>query len=50
MVEKRLWTREELILAVNLYLKLPFQHFIQEHPEIIHLANLIGRTHLVLLL
>ncbi len=39
-----LWTREELILAFNLYLKLPFGKMHSRTPEIIHLANIIGRT------
>jgi putative restriction endonuclease len=38
------WTREELILALNLYLKLPFGKLHQRTPEIIDLAALIGRT------
>lgn len=41
---QRLWTREELILAVNLYCKLPFGKLHRLNPEVIHLANLIGRT------
>lgn len=39
-----LWTREELILAVNLYCKLPFGRLHRLNPEVIHLADLIGRT------
>lgn len=39
-----LWTREELILAVNLYCKLPFGKMHSSNPEIIKLAELIGRT------
>ncbi|PKP53451.1 MAG: restriction endonuclease [Bacteroidetes bacterium HGW-Bacteroidetes-1] len=39
-----LWTREELILAFNLYLKLPFGKMHSRTHEIIHLANIIGRT------
>ncbi|MEK8179150.1 HNH endonuclease [Flavobacterium buctense] len=41
---KILWTREELILAFNLYLKLPFGKMHKNTPEIIELANLLGRT------
>lgn len=44
MAQKNLWTREELILAFNLYLKLPFGKMNKSTPEIIQLANLIGRT------
>ena len=41
---QKLWTREELILAVNLYCKLPFGRLHSRNPEVINLANLIGRT------
>ncbi|AXY76819.1 HNH endonuclease [Paraflavitalea soli] len=40
----RLWTRDELILALNLYLKLPFGKMDSHTPEVMHLASLIGRT------
>lgn len=43
-MERRLWTREELILALNLYLKLPFGKLHHGNPEIIHLAHIIDRT------
>jgi putative restriction endonuclease len=41
---KKLWTREELILAINLYCKLTFGKLHHGNPAIISLANLIGRT------
>lgn len=41
---QRLWTRKELILAINLYCKLPFGKLHKSNPDIIHLANLIERT------
>lgn len=41
---QRLWTRDELILTINLYCKLPFGRLHKLNPEIIHLANLINRT------
>ncbi|MCC6411489.1 MAG: HNH endonuclease [Saprospiraceae bacterium] len=41
---QRLWTRDELILAMNLYCKLPFGRLHNRNPEIIHLASLIDRT------
>lgn len=44
MPRKNLWTRHELILALNLYLKLPFGKLHSRTPEIIHLANILGRT------
>jgi putative restriction endonuclease len=43
-MERKLWTREELILVFNLYLKLPFGKMHTKTPEIIDMANLIGRT------
>lgn len=44
MAAKNLWTREELILAFNLYLKIEFGKTHARNPEIIKLANLISRT------
>jgi putative restriction endonuclease len=41
---QKLWTRDELILAVNLYCKLPFGRLHRLNPEVIHLSNLINRT------
>lgn len=41
---RNLWTKEELILAFNLYLKLPFGKMHKHTPEIIELGNLLGRT------
>lgn len=38
------WTREELILALDLYYRLPFGRLNRSTPEVIELANLIGRT------
>jgi putative restriction endonuclease len=43
-MERKLWLREELILVFNLYLKLPFGKMHTRTPEIIEMANLIGRT------
>jgi len=43
-VGQRLWTREELILAINLYCKIPFGKIHQGNPMIISLASLIDRT------
>src|SRR6185437_8760181 len=39
-----LWTKDELMLAVNLYSKLTFGQMSQTNRDIIELANLIGRT------
>ena len=41
---QKLWTRSELILAINLYCKLPFGQLHRSNPQVIHLAELIGRT------
>lgn len=38
------WTREELILTFNLYLKIPFGKFHHGNKEVIELASLIYRT------
>jgi putative restriction endonuclease len=38
------WTREELILAFNLYFKIPFGKIDDKTPEIISLAKILGRT------
>jgi len=43
-MKRRLWTREELIIVLNLYLKLPFGKLHSRTPEIIRLADFIGRT------
>lgn len=42
--QQRLWTREELILAFNLYLKIEFGKTHKGNPQVIELANIIGRT------
>lgn len=44
MATRNLWKKEELILAFNLYLKIPFGKMHSTNKDIIHLANLIGRT------
>lgn len=41
---RRNWTREQLILAFNLYCKTPFGRIHIRNPEIISLARAIGRT------
>lgn len=41
---QKLWSREELILAINLYCKLPFGRLHNSNPQVIRLAELIGRT------
>jgi len=41
---QRLWTRDELILTINLYCKLPFGKLDKNTPAVIELAELLGRT------
>lgn len=38
------WTRDELILAINLYCKTPFGRIHVRNPDIIELAKLLNRT------
>lgn len=38
------WTREQLLVAINLYCELDFGKFHKDHPRIIELATQIGRT------
>ncbi len=42
--ERRLWTKDELIVAFNLYLQLPFGKLDSRTPQVIHLGELIGRN------
>lgn len=42
--KQRLWTREEYILAFNLYMKIEFGKTHSRNPKIIELAKLIDRT------
>lgn len=44
MAERNLWTRDEYILALNLYYKLPFGQLSQTNKNVQELAKLIGRT------
>lgn len=41
---QKLWTKDELILAINLYCKLPFGRLHKNTAEIIELANLLDRS------
>lgn len=41
---QKLWTRDELILAINLYCKIPFGKMHSRNRQVIELAQLIGRT------
>lgn len=44
IMPRRNWTREELVLTLNLYLKLPYGKMDSRTAEVIYLANLINRT------
>ena len=41
---KRQWTREETIIVLSLYCRIPFSQSNASHPEIRKVAELIGRT------
>lgn len=41
---QKLWTREESVLAINLYCKIPFGQMHSRNSDVIELAHLIGRT------
>jgi putative restriction endonuclease len=43
-MERRLWTREELILALSVYFQLPFGRLNRTTPEVKELAKLINRS------
>lgn len=43
-MNRRLWSKEELILSFNLYLKLPFGKMHSSNPDIVKLAELLDRT------
>lgn len=40
----RLWSRDELLLAINLYCRLPFGHIDKGNSQVLALAALIGRS------
>jgi putative restriction endonuclease len=41
---KRNWTKEQTIIAFNLYCKIPFQKASSTNPDIIRIAKIIGRS------
>lgn len=43
-MNRKLWSYEELVLAFNLYLKLPFGKMHKSNPDIMKLADLLNRT------
>ena len=38
------WTREQTIVAFNVYCKIPFKNSSSRHPEVIRYAKIIGRS------
>lgn len=42
--ERRRWTREELLIVLNLYHKLPFGKITSRQPVVVDLAEKLGRT------
>lgn len=44
MAKNSHWTREQLLLALRLYVRLPFGQLHQRNPAVIKFANHIGRT------
>ena len=43
-MERRLWSKEEMILVLTLYLKIPFGKMHSSNPEVVNLARLLNRT------
>lgn len=43
-IPRRTWSRDELLLALHLYMRLPFGQQHARNPQIIKLATVIGRT------
>ena len=43
-MKRRNWTRDELILAFNLYCKVPFGSMHSKNPKVIELSNIIDRS------
>jgi putative restriction endonuclease len=44
MAKQNLWTKEQTIVALNLYCKIPFNRVSSNHHDIIKIAKIIGRT------
>jgi len=42
--DRRFWTRDEFIVAFNLYLTIEYKKISDQNPDVIKLANLINRT------
>lgn len=44
MAKQDLWTKEQTIVALNLYCKIPFNRVSSNHPDIFRIAKIIDRT------
>lgn len=44
MTKQKKWTREQTIVAFNVYCKIPFKKSSKSHPTVIKYANIIGRS------
>ena len=44
MAKQNLWTKEQTIVALNLYCKIPFNKVSSSHPDIVKIARIIRRT------
>lgn len=42
--QNRKWTKDESVLALALYCKIPFSKINKDHPQVIELSKLLGRT------
>lgn len=42
--QSRKWTKDEVVLALALYCKIPFGKINKNHPQVVELAKLLGRT------
>ncbi|MFA5832406.1 MAG: HNH endonuclease [Bacteroidota bacterium] len=43
-MKQNIWTREQTIVAFNLYCKIPFNKVSSNHPEILKISKIIGRS------
>jgi putative restriction endonuclease len=44
MAKQNHWTREQTIIVLNLYCKIPFNRVASNHPDVIRIAEIIGRS------
>lgn len=44
MLKRRNWTREEEIIVLDLYCRIPFKNSSKNHPDVIKIAKLINRS------